>query len=307
MTIESTKTKLLFILFMMILGLLFISSSIFADDLKLIHDKKFEVGKGGLLNLKSAVGDINIQSWSNNEVSVKVYGNKKAADEMDFSFSKSGESVRIKADKESGFLFKSFNNINLKYEIKVPKDFQIQVFTAGGDVKVTEVNGKFEISTSGGDIFLQDNLGNLQLKTSGGDIEVKNHKGNIESETSGGDIKIQAVGNIKCATSGGDIDLIAENGSISASTSGGDITLKYWGENKGIELETSGGDIKCLIPSTTKANVELKTFGGEINLDISNSSTTKIKSSKYEGKFNGGGMNFICKTSGGDISVVEVK
>ena len=307
MQTDSTKVKLSLIILMMIIGLLLINSSILAGDLKLIHDKKFEASNGGILNLKSAVGDVNIQSWSNSEVSVKVFGNEKAAKELEFSFSKTGQVIKIKAEKESINPFKWLNNVALRYEIKVPKEFQVEIFTAGGDVNIDEINGKFDVNTSGGDIKMQNNLGNIFLKTSGGDIEVKNHKGNVNAETSGGDIKMQIVGNVNCSTSGGDIDLITENGKVIASTSGGDVTLKYWGENKGIELGTSGGDIKCLIPSSTKANVELRTFGGEINLDFSNSSTTKIKSSRYEGKFNGGGAELICKTSGGNISVSEVK
>lgn len=307
MKVVSTKMKLSLILVMSLVGLLLITSSILAGDLKLLHDKKFAVSDGGTLNLKSAVGDIFVQAGSGSEVNIKVYGNAKAAENLEFFFEKSGETVRVKCEKDGGLFGTAFKNISVQYKITVPKKITLELYTSGGDVKISNLNGKSEVNTSGGDIELENNIGNLSLKTSGGDIEIKNHKGNIYAGTSGGDIKLQSQGNVNCETSGGDIDLIIENGSVSANTSGGDVTLKYWGENKGIELGTSGGDVKCMLPENFKADVELRTFGGEINLNFTKASTSKIKSSRFEGKFNGGGNKLVCKTSGGNIEVTQTK
>ncbi|GAB4146422.1 MAG: hypothetical protein Fur0015_13030 [Ignavibacteriales bacterium] len=282
-------------------------SSVCSAESKLIQTKKFDVNDGGLITVKTSFGDVNISSWSNSEVEIRVYGNKKTADKIRFSFEKSGNEVIVKAEKKGNIGFNVFNNFELKYEIKVPKNFSSSVATAGGDISMNGLNGEFEFKTSGGDIEIADNVGKTRAFTSGGDIEIKNHKGNIKAETSGGDIKIQTFGNVDCGTSGGDIDLICENGSVNAGTSGGDVALKYWGKNYGIKCETSGGDISCVVPDNFKADVELKTIGGDIDLNFANANTNKISHSKFYGKFNGGGEKFICTTIGGSIKVNSSK
>ncbi len=97
---------------------------------------------------------------------------------------------------------------------------------------------------------------------------------------------------------------MSADGSLEAKTSGGDIELDYRGENYGGYLSTSGGDIDIVLESDFTADVEFKTSGGDIEVDFPNASIEgKIKSSRFTGKFNGGGNDFGAKTSGGDITV----
>ena len=44
--------------------------------------------------------------------------------------------------------------IKLRFEIQVPKDFNIETYTAGGDIKLQNVKGSVKLKTSGGDINL---------------------------------------------------------------------------------------------------------------------------------------------------------
>ena len=97
---------------------------------------------------------------------------------------------------------------------------------------------------------------------------------------------------------------------INAETSGGDINLEYEGENKGIDLSTSGGDIDINLPKDFKASMELSTSGGDVSCSLNMSNVKKSSGSRLIGDLNGGGEKLYAHTSGGDITVtgkVEIK
>lgn len=235
-------------------------------DLQLLEHKNFRTEFGKQLKVSAESGNVEITPWHNNEVMVKIYGNENAKEKMEFIFDSDNNSITIKGERKNKWGF--FSNIKLKYEIKVPEKFNLNISTSGGDIKVGGINGEINLNTSGGDIWAD-----------------------------------RITGNLKANTSGGDIKIYSNDASIDARTSGGDITLEYFGENKGIELRTSGGDIEIKLPSEFNANVELATSGGDVDCDFKLNRVEKFSRTKIIGEINNGGQKLIAKTSGGDIEV----
>lgn len=274
------------------------------DKLRVLHEKTFSISTGKDLKLEAASGDVMILTWDKNEVYVKVLGNDKAEEKIDFKFSGNSDEVEILAKKE-GSVFNWFSSgIKLKFEIKVPASFNTKVSTAGGDIRLGDVKGNNNLKTSGGDVWVKNTVGDLNLSTSGGDINLDKTNGEMSVSTSGGDIMCKDFsGSLEASTSGGDIKLFSANAKVSASTSGGDITFEYNGSNQGIELTTSGGDIHLKVPSDFNASAKLYTSGGDIECGLTSNNVKKISSTKFEADINKGGNPLICKTSGGDIVV----
>lgn len=239
---------------------------------EIIHHKSFKISAGNSLVLKTESGDVLITPWENDEVDIKVIGNERAKERMRFDFTANNNEVKIIAKKD-GSSMNLFSNLKLKYEIKVPSSFNIDVSTAGGDIKVGGVNGSVKLNTSGGDIWADRCTGYLNVNTSGGDIK-----------------------------------LFTSNTPVNANTSGGDILLEYSGANKGIELKTSGGDIVIKVSPELKANVEMSTSGGEVsNSGIKISNASKMSRTKIIGEINSGGEKLIAKTSGGDVELKRLQ
>ncbi len=236
------------------------------DDKKVIHEKKFQITPGKKINITVDAGDVIVTVWDKEEVYVKVTGNSNAADKYNYTFNATSDEVTVKAERTGGWNW--FSNINLKFEIKVPKNFNINANTSGGDIKVGGVNGDIYLKTSGGDIW--------------------------------GD---RFEGNFYAHTSGGDINLFSSNAKIEANTSGGDIELEYTGINQGIELKTSGGDIDVNVPADFDAKAELKTSGGDVDCNLTLNNVAKLSETKIDANINKGGKPLIAVTSGGDISV----
>lgn len=237
-------------------------------DTKVIHEKSFNISAGKKLILNSDAGDIQITPWDKSELQVKVIGNDNAAEKFTYNFNANSEEVNIEVDKKSGWSW--FSNIKLRFEIKVPANFNVYVNTAGGDIKIGGIKG------------------NLTLKTSGGDIWGDRFEGDFVAKTSGGEI-----------------NLFCNNAKIDASTSGGDIELEYTGVNKSIELKTSGGDIDIKVPQNFNANVDLRTSGGDIMCRFKLNDVQKLSETKIIGSINNGGLPLIANTSGGDITVYK--
>lgn len=290
--LELNNKKFLGIILLTIFSFLFYTNIFGADVIKVsvIHEKTFKVKEGQRLELYASMGDVKINTWDKDEIYVKVSGSSKVEKNFEFTFDETNYGVKIEAKREGGwFNFNWFSNgSDLVFEISLPKKFEVKAKTSGGDMRIRDLTGEVDLNTSGGDIDLLNYKGDGLLHTSGGDIKCENSGGNLEVSTSGGEINLKSA-----------------NGRIDAGTSGGDIILDYTGNNEGIELHTSGGDIRVYVPKDFKANVYCKTSGGDVDVYFDKQRSEKVKSNRYEGDFNGGGNRLECTTSGGDIVVKE--
>jgi DUF4097 and DUF4098 domain-containing protein YvlB len=243
-------------------------------------------------------------------VYVKVSGNKKAEERLKLKIEKENESVVVVAKLRNSHSFFNWfgnNNISLRIEVMVPRKYNADLETSGGNLKLSDLTGGFKLNTSGGNIELYGNNGKLHAETSGGNIKLVNHKGEMDISTSGGNIDCRAVtGDLKAETSGGNVDIELTNGKLYTETSGGNIYIDYTGINKGLEASTSGGTVKVKIPSDFKAKAHLETGGGTVRNHFTNVKDFKVTESEVDCELNGGGNVLRLESSGGDV-VVEQK
>jgi DUF4097 and DUF4098 domain-containing protein YvlB len=272
---------------------------------KVLYEKTYNTVPGKSFKLKAYSGDVKITTSDEPEVYIKIFGNERAEKKVKFDFDQSNEGVTVTAKGHNEWSFFNFGRgIKLRFEIKLPRNYDAKVSSSGGDIRLEDLNGKIDLGTSGGDISIVNTNGSTIASTSGGEVSLENSSGNFDLKTSGGDIKSTGFnGDLSAYTSGGGIKLVGSNGKIDASTSGGDVELEYTGQNKGIHLETSGGDINIKLPPDFSANARLSTSGGSIHCDFPGNNVTNISSSKYEADLNKGGNELVAKTSGGDITV----
>ena len=239
------------------------------DDLELIKEKSFDISPGNNLVVNISSGDVKVTYWDKSEVNVKIYGNENASEKMDFDLSGDDETIEIIGKKKSS-VSSWFSNIGISIEIKVPTQFNLDINTAGGDIKCGGIDGIAQLNTSGGDVWADKCSGDLNVSTSGGDV-----------------------------------NLFCKDASINAETSGGDIKLEYDGVNKGIDLSTSGGDIDIKLPKDFNASIDLSTSGGDVSCSLTMNNVRKSRETSLLGDVNEGGEKLSAHTSGGDITVSE--
>lgn len=255
-----------------------------ADEFTLI-EQTFESSNFKNIDIKAHSGNITIKTWDKQAVNVLIRGNQEALKNVSYSLDNKDGNVTVKTNlKDEG----SKTGIELWIEVNVPKYFNADVKTLGGSIKLGNLKGNIKLETTGSDINISEVTGESELKTTGGSIKVSTFKGNINALNSGGDINIEG-----------------SEGEVIAETSGGDIKVRYTGNNMGMTLKTTGGDIKVILPETFKAQLDATANAGEIKTDFSVLVNKDYSGQTMKGIINGGGNIIKCTTTGGKISILK--
>jgi hypothetical protein len=269
-----------------------------------VYEKTYQVQPDGKLIIDADVGDIIITGSDKNEVTISVTarGSEEKLKRFSVSSSQEGNTIRIDGKMKRQYLnMFGENTPNVRFDVQVPKVYNLRLNTSGGDIALDDIKGSLEGETSGGDLDLRHLEGKVRMNTSGGNVNLKSSEGDFVLETSGGNMAGDDVtGPVHLETSGGNIELQNCDGKVFASTSGGNIhaALK---DNKGVELSTSGGNLSVRLPKTISADVNADASGGDVSCDFPFSG--KLREGTLRGKINGGGNVIRLETSGGDIVI----
>ena len=318
--------------------LLLLSLTAHAADKRL--DRSFDVSPGGNLTVDAEGADVKVTGSDAGKVVVEIVvsGSQSYVDNMALSAEQTSEGVAVSAKRSTGWKgWFSFGNTRGTITVSVPKSYNVDLKTSGGDLKVAQLQGNAFGRTSGGDIDIQNVHGPVRMQTSGGDITVANIEGKTEVQTSGGDVQVNTVagdldigtsgggiqvqqvtgalrartssgdvratnvrGDVDLRSSGGDIDATGIDGRIRASTSGGDIDAELLGANRGVHATTAGGSIVLRMDSDVSGVLSASTSGGSIRTDLP-VTTSEISERKLNGVIKGGGEEIFARTSGGNI------
>ena len=274
-----------------------------ADDARLLFEKTIPTESGMELITSLVAGNIQVSSWSNNEVNVKVYGNDEAEEKIVFSAEQTSTGVKVDGKQKDT---KNMKSLTVRVEIIIPQSYNVKLYSSGGNLTLKDITGKIETNTSGGNISINNTSGDLEAYTAGGNVVISISTGNIKVSTSGGKISASDFsGNIDATTAGGDINLNGSNGRIEAQTAGGNIRLDYTGKNLGIDMSTLGGNITASLPNDFDADADIGTLAGKITCDFAKVEKENHVSSYVRTKFNNGGETFKCTTSAGNIIVTK--
>ncbi|MBX3733519.1 MAG: DUF4097 family beta strand repeat protein [Verrucomicrobiae bacterium] len=287
------------------------SGSVLAADSERIESRELTAAAGGTLTFKAVSGSVEVKTHDRDVVAYEAvlkpgrlsFGDK-VVDLLEFDYTESDGNVRIGMRWKDG---KSPKNANLQasHTVWVPARYHVDVRTAGGGIRGSDLQGRVVAQTSGGSIQWQRVEGDLEAQTSGGNITVDAIRGRVKMTTSGGTIQADHVdGDLTGTTSGGSIKLNAIHGTIRAQTAGGSINAGLSdGASGPVVLSTSGGSIRLTVPGDFKADLRAATSGGRVSCDLPVQGT--IKGSSVVGQVNGGGPEVSLNTSGGSIHVAK--
>jgi hypothetical protein len=267
-------------------------------------EKSFPLNPGGRFILDSDGGSVSITGTDQSEAKVTITGNRDLENLFDFTFDASNAAVRIRAERRDHWGWFGFD-LNMHYEIRVPKATALEIRTGGGGIEVNTVAAEARLKTSGGPIDVSGLNGRLLAETSGGPVRVTEIQGDAEVGTSGGGITADAIdGSLIAHTSGGGIHIHRVTGRIDAHTSGGGIVAVLSKKNdRGGVLESSGGSISATLDPAVNLEIDASTSGGSVVSDLPIHSSGWISTHALRGKLGSGGETLRMHTSGGSISI----
>lgn len=232
-------------------------------------ERSFNANEGETLTVKTDAGSIEILTHNSDsiEVNAKIEGSQE--DEFDVSFDADGDGLTIVGKRENGHGW-GWNSLKVKYEITVPKRYNLDLDTSGGSIQIEDIIGEIKVRTSGGSISVGDVEGDVSLHTSGGSIRTNDIMGEIDAHTSGGSIEVTFAKQ----------------------------------PQKDASLTTSGGSITARLPADVAIDLDASTSGGRVKSEFD--VVGKVKKQRIRGKINGGGTELELHTSGGSVRVEKI-
>ena len=244
--------------------LLFLPLLLFAQNKV---ERSFETDPGKRLEIDLTTGgSIEIRGWDKNEVSIVA---DLRGDEEDYNLEFKERSWGISV--EVSFEGRRSSNGGVSLEVQVPRKYDIEMETMGGDLTINGVKGHFSGETMGGEIELINLTGEANLTTMGGEIRVEDSELDGQVKTMGGEITLRdVIGDLDASTMGGEVsyrntkkqEFRGDAKEVTISTMGGEIQVDD--APGGANVSTMGGEIKI---RRARKFVKAKTMGGEIDIE----------------------------------------
>ena len=238
------------------------------------------VQSGGTLTLDLKTGGaIVVTGWDRSEVSVQARLAGRDWRETEVRLDPADGGARLESD------FTTFSNSRSsrhRFEIYVPRKFNVHVRSSGGSIEISGVDGTFSGESGGGDIDIRNASGDVALATGGGDIRVEDSHLDGTVSTGGGTVRIERVsGKLSGSSGGGTVTYIGSTTTAKSdqglgaragygaagAAAGSSAGSGYSYASSGITMTTGGGDIS--VPQAPEG-AHVTTGGGHVRIGPSN-------------------------------------
>jgi hypothetical protein len=216
-------------------------------------------------------GDVEVAVASSQQVGVRVITHGwKINDDLKITGTQSGNRVEIKLSRTHKVCF-GFCFLSIRVEIQVPRESDLELHTADGNLRIDDVRGNLQLETNDGDIHLHDVEGILHANTHDGNIDVQGRFDMLNLRTSDGNIDAK----------------------VSASQNA----------QAGWTLRSGDGNIRLALPDNFAADLNAHTGDGSVKVDFPITTLGSSQESAVRGKINGGGISIELQTGDGDVRV----
>lgn len=254
-------------LFTILVVLVALQGVAFAETLKEVFDRTYDIRAGGHLSLDNTNGRVTVKAWDQQRVRIRAMKEvssrdtgeaRRAMGEFRIQVQPDGAGIRVdtiypKRRGDSVFDWIAGSNVNAtaEYEVSVPRALNLDIRTVNGGVFVADVSGE------------------LDLETTNGKIDVSRCAGSVDAETTNGGIRVE---------------------------------LLQVAKGRSMRLETTNGRITLLLPSNFGASVDASTTNGSISSELPMTVARKTRNS-LRGTINGGGADLKLRTTNGGIEI----
>ncbi len=277
-------------------------------------EKELSLQSGGSLSLRNANGSIDVSSWDKPEVHVRA--EKKMVVRRSGGFLFWGGSLPFRTVEEAEDFFNQLKievsgddrelviqthypknrrgvNLSVVYNLRVPREVNLNLSTSNGKVSVEGVQGNVKIRSSNGELSCSEISGEIDAETSNGKVSVKDTDGSVNLRSSNGSVSCRNV-----------------SGSVVARTSNGSIKVVHpepLSDSESITCNTSNGSIELSLPEGSAFSVEASTSVGRISSDFPVTVSGRLLRKRLSATVGEGGPKVKLTTSNGSISIREVR
>lgn len=271
-----------------LLGLVSAGMAAQAVTLKDRFQQTYPLQAGGTVTLDNVNGGVTIEAWDKNEV--QVVADKEVKAKTDDAAKKAMQQVQIQVGKGAGkldivtklpkreggfFEWMAGNNVNInvKYQIKVPRKAALNIETVNGGVRLVGTHGTATVETTNGGLEIDGVHGNLHLETTNGGISVTRSAGAVEAETTNGGI---------------------------------DVELTEVPDGSDLSFETTNGGVTIRLPRDIRVSLDAATSNGRVSSDFDVEGSDGKSRRHLSGDINGGGGKLRVRSTNGSVEIEEI-
>ncbi len=256
-----------------------------ADD----WSKTYAINGRADLHVQTDDGAVSITAGNQNQIYVHVTTTRYTIGSSGVSIeqSQNGNSVdiHVRTPRFHWGFWGSSGSIHV--DLRVPRNLNLDVNTADGDVNAEPVSGNIRITTGDGNINADGLHGQVYLHSGDGRINSSGMDGSLQVDTGDGHITIDGRFDSLRAQTG--------DGSIDASAAAGSKVADGWA------LHSGDGRITLRVPGNLNADLDAHTGDGSVTVDVPITVSGSLNGSSVHGRLNSGGG--LLKISSGDGSI----
>jgi len=196
------------------------------------------------------------------------------------------------------------HNIDIDYEIALPKDATLLINSGSGNIQVEGIAGFVHADTGSGNIIVNSIGSNSKLVTGSGTIDIQAAHGMLQAQTGSGSISIREsnVSEARLTSGSGNITTIQLHGGMHVNTGTGTLTIgglptSDW------KLGTGTGSIHFHVEPNAKFSLDAETGSGSIDSKLPSPVSGHVSNGVLKGPVNGGGPTVQMYTGSGNIDL----
>jgi hypothetical protein len=249
----------------------------------------------GRANLTVSTGDGDVIVTGSNKSTIDAHvtttGYKLGPNDIQIVESQNGNSVNI----ELKFPHMNWNwggHRNLKVELQVPSDLDMNLHTSDGNITAKAVSGNMNFDTGDGNVDATQVRGSVKMRTGDGNMTGTGFDGSLEASTGDGNVRVEGRFDT--------LDVKSGDGNIDAQANSGSKVASNW------KVSSGDGRVTLRIPGDLNANLDVHTGDGSISADVPVTVSGTISHQALRGKMNNGGGTLSVSTGDGSIHIEKI-
>jgi beta-lactamase regulating signal transducer with metallopeptidase domain len=219
------------------------------------------------LTLKTG-GSVEIIGWDEPTVRIRAWMRGPSRRSTTVEIWHRGPGIRLHTDQTET---RGSSSTNHRFEIRVPRRYDVDIESAGGGLTIIGVEGEFSGHSGGGRLTLERAKGRATLETGGGDIDVTDSDLDGQVSTGGGMVRLNRVsGSLRGSSGSGPVMRIGERenekGDLTGIEARGDrITVTGRGARTPgtLHIDKAGGSVDL---ERAPDGADVRTGGGSIHV-----------------------------------------
>ena len=308
------------LLFLIALPLAGSADDEFRESVPVSAGETFEVEIDFGDGLRPDPGFVRLSSHEGDEVVVRIDTSGWGSWDVEVELERRSGRARLDV-RARGTTTWMFGGPNIRIDVDVPQNVDIDIVSWGGNVRVEGVVGAVRGSLHDADIRLRDVQGRVKLNLEDassaevedvrGDFEASADSGSLragriagraEVRSSDGNIELHRVrGAITAKSLDADIEMDEVDGPVNARSEGGHLRVRFAKASAGT-LESDDGDIAVSLPEGAGADVDARTREGTVEIGTARFAGER-GAHHATGAVGQGGPRLVLRTTTGAVQV----